>query len=226
MESVQLGQGLLFFVVLVIALSFHEFSHAFSAWKLGDSTAFDAGRVSLNPMNHLDPMGTVMLVFLALGGIGLGWAKPVPVNPFNLKNPRRDLMLVSLAGPVSNLIQAIVGVLLFTLMVRSGISFSASIGNLIQDFFRFFVLVNVSLFVFNMLPVYPLDGSKIISWFMPKEMGVRFDLFMARAGMMPLVVLIVAEMISNGKGPLSWVLFPLINMCIRILPGDVGLLFS
>ncbi len=142
---------------VVIALTFHEYAHAVVAYKLGDPTAKYSGRLTLNPIPHVDPIGMLMLFF-----VGLGWAKPVPVNPYNLNNPKRDMVLVSLAGPLSNVILAIAFALLFGVFYAFG-------SQVLVDVVYKIIWINVVLAVFNMLPIPPLDGSKILAGILPGD---------------------------------------------------------
>ena len=137
----------------MFALSFHEFAHAWMASKCGDNTAARMGRLTLNPMAHLDVMGSMMILF-----VGFGWAKPVPVDGRNLKNPRVDMMKVAAAGPLSNLLLAMLAGMLFRLLNGTGL-LSESIYLLII----YFTQINIALAVFNLIPVEPLDGSQIFS---------------------------------------------------------------
>lgn len=150
-------------ITLVIALTVHEFSHAFIANRFGDDTPRRAGRLTLNPLRHLDPIGSFMLVL-----VGFGWAKPVPINPYVIRqNNKAGVMLVSLAGPLSNLLLA----LLAALPLRMGLfpttyqvsSFLPSPGYFLIEF----IYTNVALFLFNMLPLAPLDGEKVLEFLLP-----------------------------------------------------------
>ncbi|NOU85232.1 site-2 protease family protein [Paenibacillus sp. LMG 31460] len=149
------------FVILVLVLSFtiHEFAHAYSAYKLGDSTAYQFGRVSLNPMVHLDLFGTIMLLIA-----GFGWAKPVPVNRGNFKSPRLMGIIVTAAGPLSNLILAFISFFIFALFQKYGWLEGMSKGSAsaILIFLQLMIKTNLTLFLFNLIPIPPLDGYRII----------------------------------------------------------------
>lgn len=153
MFGIDIGQVLVVFLVLLVSLTVHEAAHAWSADRLGDATARRLGRVSLNPLVHIDPIGTIVfpLIALATGLPVLGWAKPVPVSPPNLHpNWRQKYMLIAAAGPASNLVLAVAGSLLM-------------FGGLAPEVLRIFVVINVFLAVFNMVPVPPLDGGNVLS---------------------------------------------------------------
>ena len=140
----------------MFSLSFHEFAHAWMASKCGDNTAKRMGRLTLNPMAHLDPMGSLMILF-----VGFGWAKPVPVDGRNLKSPRTDMMKVAAAGPLSNLLLAMVAGMFFRLLGGTGL-----LSNSIFILIVYFTQINIALAVFNMIPVAPLDGSQIFSGYL------------------------------------------------------------
>lgn len=160
-------------VIVLIALTVHEVSHGWAASKLGDDTAAKFGRLSLNPLKHLNPWGFVsMLLF------GFGWANPVPIRAGNFKNPRRGMAISALAGPVSNLLLALVGVALFELLAFLGMEgilpinegFSLNLYAVAIGFLRMFITMNISLAVFNFLPVPPLDGSRVLYAFLPDKL--------------------------------------------------------
>lgn len=164
MNAGMIADGLIYYVGLVILLTFHELGHAWMAWKCGDDTAKQQGRVSLNPLVHIDKVGTVilplMMIFLSMSGSGLGrfligWAKPVPVNPYNLKNPKVDDILVTLAGPWMNLILAVVlmGFAKVALIAGSESAFKVLVNT---------AHISLLLCFFNMIPIPPLDGSQVV----------------------------------------------------------------
>lgn len=162
---------ILFALVLIVAITIHEFSHAWVAYKLGDPTAKNQGRLSFNPMRHLDPIGTLM-IFIAK----IGWGKPVPVNPMNLRNHRRDNALISAAGPLSNLLTAIIASYPYKFFLTTDFPFST----FLSDFFGYFIMISVILCLFNLLPFKPLDGAGILSFFIPRKHVHRFEHFMER----------------------------------------------
>lgn len=156
-SSFQPTQLLILFLTLVVAVDVHEFSHVLSAYLQGDQTGKLLGRLSLNPLRHLDPIGTIFMAVAVFSGFGIGWGKPAPFNPYNLRFRRWGSAVVALAGPISNLIVlALSGYALLLLGPR------LPSGNLLLEFLKFFVLVNASLAVFNLIPIAPLDGSHIL----------------------------------------------------------------
>ena len=163
--------GLMASLVIIFLVSpLHELSHGFVANKLGDPTAKNMGRLTFNPIAHIDVVGAALIVFF-----GFGWAKPVPVNPNNFRNPKRDMAITALAGPVSNLIAALIGGIIYNIvyviLVSTGFIFSSEIGYTVSQFILIFINqyigINIVLAVFNLIPFPPLDGSRIIGLILP-----------------------------------------------------------
>ncbi len=179
--------------VILFAITIHEAAHGWAAYKLGDPTAHIMGRITLNPIPHIDPIGTVLMpaILIIMGAPPFGWAKPVPVNPANLKNPKRDNMLVSAAGPAANLLAAFVSLIAIVFLKSVNPNTSSFIRSFlmgrggIQGGFRpleglavilfYAVFLNVLLAVFNLIPIPPLDGSGIISGFLSEEASRMYD---------------------------------------------------
>jgi Zn-dependent protease len=166
-------------IALAVCVSVHEASHAWVAYKLGDPTAKNEGRVSLNPMKHLDPLGTIM-IFIA----HFGWGKPVPFNYYNLKHPRRDAALISIAGPISNLLTAfLIGILFKYIPIMP---------SFLTEALRSIFSLSIVLFLFNLLPIPPLDGSKLLGLVIPRSKEAWYQNFMTR-GPFYLIILIIAD---------------------------------
>ncbi|SJZ33784.1 site-2 protease family protein [Garciella nitratireducens] len=181
---------------ILIALTFHEFSHGFIAYKLGDPTAKEKGRLSLNPFRHLDPIGFLMLLFFKFG-----WAKPVPYNPYYFSNRKRGTFLVALAGPLSNLVLAFLSIIiLFVLQPVNGI---------VSNFFQLLFLYNIIFFIFNLIPIPPLDGFKIIISLLPKTVENLF-LKYERFGYLILLILIITDLLDK-------ILLPMIHFVMEKL---------
>lgn len=170
-------------LTLIIAFTVHEFAHAFVAYKFGDSTAKKQGRLTLNPIKHLDPIGTI-LIFIA----GFGWARPVPVNRFFFKNPRLAGILVSVAGPISNFIMASLGFIIWFGLMKAGLA--QSLPTFVPDFFNVFIQLNVVLFIFNLLPFPPLDGYRIIEDLAPNRIRPKMTQLESYGSLIFLVIVI------------------------------------
>jgi Zn-dependent protease len=166
-------------ITLMIAFTFHEFAHAFVAYKFGDMTAKKQGRLTLNPLKHLDPIGTI-LIFIA----GFGWARPVPVNRFFFKKPRLAGILVSVAGPLSNLILASLGFIVAFGLNRAGVIAPDSF----YDFLEIFIRLNIVLFIFNLLPFPPLDGYRIIEDLAPTQVRAKMTQYEQYGGLIFLIL--------------------------------------
>jgi Zn-dependent protease len=185
---------------ILIGITIHEWAHGFVALWRGDHTARQAGRLSLNPLAHLDPLGTLMLVFGPFG-----WAKPVPVNYHNLNNPKRDMILVSLAGPVSNIMCAGIIGLIIRFWNPSLIDFST--GQYLFAILKVAFLINIGLSFFNLLPIPPLDGSNILMGFLPQQKIPGYLNLMRHVPMIFLVCIFLEWALHVPI--ISWILNPL-----------------
>ena len=190
---------------LVFSLSFHEFAHAWMAFKLGDNTAARLGRLTLNPMAHLDPVGSIALLLM-----GFGWAKPVPVDIRYLSNPRDDMVKVAAAGPLSNLLLAVIAALFLRFMFGSGL-----LTGQIKSFIIIFMQINITLAVFNLLPVSPLDGSQILSPFIERKFGSNMVYKMEVYGPRLLFFIIIFSMFT-GIHIFSFIITPIFNLFLFI----------
>jgi len=170
-------------ITLMAAFTVHEFAHAFVAYKFGDPTAKNQGRLTLNPIQHLDPFGTI-LIFIA----GFGWARPVPVNRFFFKNPRIAGICVSIAGPISNLILAALGYLVWYLLLAFGAA--ASLPAYVPEFLNLFIHLNLVLFIFNLLPFPPLDGYRIVEDLVPNDIRPKLTQYEAYGSVIFLILVI------------------------------------
>ncbi len=152
-------------IVALTALPVHECAHAYAAMRMGDHTAERQGRLTLNPFAHFDPIGTTAIILF-----GFGWAKPVPINPLNFNNPKKGMMLSALAGPLSNIGLAFLSMVFYKLVpLLSYIGVGASFVSTLSTFFYYAMTINISLGVFNLIPIPPLDGSRIATYFLPQR---------------------------------------------------------
>ena len=199
---------------ILIALTFHEYAHAYTANRFGDDTAKQLGRLSLNPLRHLDPLGTIM-IFL----VHFGWAKPVPVNPSRLKSPRKDMLWISAAGPLSNMGLALISAILLRLLnAMAGPTGQHSAGMGLLIFMVFMSLqINLALAIFNILPIAPLDGSKILSGLLPVGHDNIIH-FLERSGPFILIGLILFGR-ATGVSILGGIIWPFVEFFTKIFAG-------
>ena len=188
-------------VTLVIAFSVHEFAHAYAAYKFGDMTAKNQGRLTLNPLRHIDPIGAIFIIL-----VGFGWARPVPVNRFFFKNPRMNSIVVSVVGPLSNLLLAFIGVLLIYMMNIAGLN----LPDFIYTFFNMFIRLNVVLFVFNLLPFPPLDGYRIIEDLVPADIRPKMTQY-EQYGALIFLILVITPLGNYTIYPILGSLVPVIE---------------
>jgi Zn-dependent protease len=216
----RIAHGIMYFVVLLFSLSFHESAHAWMASRMGDNTARELGRVSLNPLVHIDLLGTVLIPLIQIFGPGgiplMGWAKPTPVQSRNFRAGElaKAQILVAGAGPVSNLILAVVFTAALFVAVRLGLSQDSE--EPVLKLLSTGVVINLALAVFNLLPLPPLDGSHVASWGLPRPMAEAYDRVMGAYGQYILLILFVT-------GVLSWITTPLIVFLQTILYSIVAL---
>jgi len=198
--------------VLVFAVIIHEVSHGYVAYRLGDPTAKDAGRLTLNPIPHIDPFMSILLpAFLIFSGspFVIGGAKPVPINPMYFKNHKKDVMLVSIAGPGSNIILAVIGIAFF--VVAAKVPFLRNQG--VFRFFQYFILINTVLAVFNLLPVPPLDGSNILMSLLPDEAAYNFAK-LAPFGFVIIIIMLMFNVFGIILNPVLMGIQKLLNFLI------------
>ena len=223
MEMIELGRNLAaFFIVLLFSLCFHEVAHGWVARLRGDRTAEMMGRLTMNPIAHMDPVGTVILplvtiVLNTMSGANLplfGWAKPVPVNAKYLKNPRTDMFWIALAGPASNIFLAVVGTAL--LMAAAVGLISTPIFGGIRSLLQQFIVTNLFLAFFNMIPVHPLDGGKILARFLPAQVNYKLEQYEHITSMVLMMVMI--------GGGLQFLAVPVIRTYEFLIRIAVGVL--
>jgi len=203
-------------LAILLSLSVHEYAHAKYADWAGDPTPRRQGRVTLNPLAHLDPLGTILIIFMAFSGYGIGWGKPVPVNPGYFRSSRRDWVMCAFWGPLSNIILAVIFAIPLRLLLSSG---QVSPDNVFVDFMLTMVLANVGLAIFNMIPLHPLDGSKVLSGTLPDIYDRRYWNFQMVYGPIILFGSILILPLIGLPNPLRFILLPAREFLVRLLLG-------
>jgi len=205
-------------IAFLIAITVHECSHAWMADRLGDPTARLMGRLTLNPLAHLDLIGTLMILFAPFG-----WAKPVEIDPFNLRNPRRDTAIIALSGPAANMVTAIVFAIIYAIVSRY-LFLSNMVGYVIaiaSVIIKLIVILNVNLAIFNLIPIHPLDGFGVVGGLLPEEKAIQWQQ-LKPYGILFLLFLVFP--IFGGVSPLSQVMSPITSFILSLLfPGSVGI---
>jgi len=207
--------GLTTYVVLLFSLSFHESAHAWMAWRLGDDTAKNLGRVSLNPIVHIDPIGTLLfpLIQIFTNVPLLGWAKPTPYNPANFRRDvtmRKGHMLVAAAGPVSNFLLALIFTGILFVLIKAHVVESQE--DFLLHLLALGIELNVLLAVFNLIPIPPLDGSKVASFGLPGDVGEQYDRIVGPYGFLILMLLLMS-------GAFGYVVYPVQRFIVGLLFG-------
>ncbi|MCX6335181.1 MAG: site-2 protease family protein [Bacteroidia bacterium] len=190
MDGIDILRTLKFLPGIIIGLTVHEFSHAWVASKCGDTTSKDQGRLTLNPLKHIDPLGFIMLLVA-----GFGWAKPVQFDEKNLRNPKRDVMKIAVAGPVSNALMAMLLSIVFTLVIKTNVSGYHRGYEILKEVFMYSIFINWGLFIFNLIPIPPLDGSHLLLNYFRKYPALYSALY--KYGTLILFGLLIASAVSK-----------------------------
>ena len=200
---------LILFPAILLALTIHEYSHGYVAYRLGDPTAKLAGRLTLNPLSHIDPIGLLLLLL-----VHIGWAKPVPVNPYRLRNPEKDMVIVALAGPLSNFLTGGIAALVVRFLYPI-------LPSILTTMFIYFAFISFILCFFNLIPVPPLDGWRIASYFI-KNRELKYQ--MEKSGFWFLIAFLLIPSLI-GIDLLGMILKPFVNLSFVIFMGKVPFIF-
>jgi Zn-dependent protease len=212
-------------IPLTIAIVFHEVAHGLVARRFGDTTAERQGRLTLNPVKHIDPFGTLVLpMLLALAHAPIfGWAKPVPVRADRMRNPRRDMIIVALAGPGMNLLLAVAATVVLAAAVALGDGGPMTVGGFIARNALNFLLINLFLAVFNLIPLPPFDGGHVVEGLLPRPLAAGFRRFGRFSLLILIVLLLVLPMLSSEANIVAKAITPVVNAIARLFLGVAGL---
>jgi len=199
-------------ICLIFSLCFHEYAHGITAYYFGDDTAYRHGRLTLNPLAHLDPIGSMMILF-----IGIGYAKPVPVNQFKLRNPNSDIIKVAAAGPISNLLLCFIGIFVFHFLEPQH-------SNTLYLFLQIFISINAALAIFNLLPVYPLDGGQIFGNLLSRRYPAASNNLLLYGPKILLAIILVG--LLTGYSILWLIIGPIINFIINLFETIIIFIFN
>jgi Zn-dependent protease len=204
-------------IMLLVGFPVHEFAHALAAYRLGDSTARFMGRLTLNPIVHFDPLGGILLAVTLISGSGFafGWAKPTPINPNNLEGGRRGEAIVAAAGPLSNLVLAVAAALPLRFILANP-SLAEQIPFIVIYILLIFVNINIVLMVFNLFPIPPLDGSKVLFAFLPPQVAWRWRPVLEQYGF---ILLLIVFFLPPGNSIGGRILIPIIDAFVSVLVG-------
>ncbi|GAC1669778.1 MAG: site-2 protease family protein [Candidatus Limnocylindrales bacterium] len=210
----------LFAVAMILLISFpvHEFAHALAAYRLGDGTAKLFGRLTLNPIAHFDPLGGLLLVVSSLSGFGIGWAKPTPVNPANLRGGRDSEGIVAFAGPASNLVLAALAAIPLRLLIAAADGGTA-VPPVILNALAFFILINVALMIFNLVPIPPLDGSKVLFSMLSPRQVWQWRPVLEQYGFLILILVAFVPILPGGETVFGFIFIKIGIPIVNILVG-------
>ena len=219
MDTDWIMSRLMIMLPLWLSLSVHEWAHAWSAYMLGDDTASLQGRLTLNPIAHIDPIGTLLLPLM---GVPFGWAKPVPINPAHFRHDvdtRRGMMITAAAGPLSNIVLAVFATVVFVVVTLAGVWSQSNIVPLFT-FFQTFIMMNVILALFNILPILPLDGSRVADSLMPEKYRPMWDQFCKHSMFVLIAVILLPNLL--GFSLFGWaaaLVYKMLHTLLFVLSG-------